>query len=282
MRVITSFRILAGYLGRGFELCWAPSNGWSDEDLGDLFENDFPRVTLDEFERYSHDGLNLHNAGGILGCSNERTWEWREGSEMHQVFALAAFPVVTYSGYKRGDGLVDPATRARLFPNFESDYQASLKEWRPVPSIREEVEGLSASFGPHTVGVHIRRGDAWSDSRKRDPSLTSEYRRSSDAAFIARMDAELGAEPRTNFFLATDCAVTEERFRERYGEALMVNDDKRFVPSVRGWPKDNQRDAVIDMFALARTRQILGNNRSSFSRMAAEIGGISLQRVLED
>jgi hypothetical protein len=96
------------------------------------------------------------------------------------------------------------------------------------------------------------------------------------------MDSELVAEPRTNFFVATDCAATEERFRERYRETVIVNREKRFVPSVRGRPKENQRDAVIDMFALARTRRILGNNASSFSRMAADIGGIDYLRVLED
>ena len=279
MRVITSFQILARYLGRGFELCWAPSAGWSDEDLGDLFENDYPRVPLDEFESYSDDGLDLHNGGRIVGPFSERTWEWREGSGMHQVFDLAAFPVVTYSGWHRCDWLLDPATRARLFPNFETDYLATLKEWNPVPSIRDEVERLSARFGPHTVGVHIRRGDAWGYP---SASLASQFRRSPDVAFLARMDAELEAEPHTNFFLATDSAATEERFRERYGEALIVNRDKRFVPSVPMRPKDNQRDAVIDMFALARTRKILGNNKSSFSRMAAGIGGIRLEIVLED
>jgi hypothetical protein len=279
MRVITSFRMLARYSGRDFELCWAPSDGWSEEDLGDLFENDFPRVPLDEFERYSQDGLDLHNAVQIQGYSNERTWEWREGSGMHQVFDLEAFPVVTYLGPHKSDRLLDPATRARLFPNLKSDYQASVKEWSPVPSIRAEVEGLTASFGPHTIGVHIRRGDAWNQPKA---SLASEYRRSTDAAFIVRMDAEMEAEPRTNFFLATDCAATEERFRERYGEAVMVNRDKRFVPSVSRRPKDNQRDAMIDMFALARTQKILGNNHSSFSVMAADIGGIRLERALEN
>jgi hypothetical protein len=241
-----------------------------------LFENGFPRVSLDEFRRYCQNGLDLHKAVRIEGRGNERTWEWREGSGMHQVFDLEAFPVVTYSGYHRCDNLIDPATRARLFPHFESAYRASVKEWSPVPSIRAKVESLAAAFGPHTVGVHIRRGDAWGGPR------ASLYRRSSDAAFFARMDAELVAEPRTNFFLATDSAATEDRFREQYREAVMVNSDKRFVPSVRGRPKENQRDAVIDMFALARTRKILGNNASSFSRMAADIGGIGYRTVLED
>jgi hypothetical protein len=276
MRVIASFQTLARRSGRVFELCWAPSNGWSEEDLNILFENSFPRVPLGKFRRYCQNSLALHNAGRIVDRGKERTWEWREGSGMHQVFDLDAFPVVTYSGYHRCDNLVDPATRARLFPHFESAYRASVKEWRPVPSIRARVESLASAFGPHTIGVHIRRGDALGGPR------AALFRRSSDAAFLARMDAELVAEPRTNFFLATDSPATEERFREQYREAVIVNSDKRFVPSVRGQPKDNQRDAVIDMFALARTRKILGNNASSFSRMAADIGGIEYQRVLED
>jgi hypothetical protein len=276
MRVITSFQILAERSGRAFELCWGPSNGWSNEDLNSLFEIDFPRVSVDEFERHCENGLALHRAVRTVGRGEKRTWEWREGSGMHQVFDLEAFPVVTYSGQARCDTLVDLATRARLFPRFESAYRASIKEWRPVPSIQEKVERLATNFGPHTVGVHIRRGDHLAGSRG------SGLRRSSDAAFFARMDAELAAEPRTNFFLATDSAETEERLREQYREAVMVNRDKRFVPSVLRQPKDNQRDAVIDMFALARTRKILGSNYSSFSTMAADIGGIEVQLVLDD
>ena len=62
----------------------------------------------------------------------------------------------------------------------------------------------------------------------------------------------------------------------------MVNRDKRFVPSIPNRPKDNQRDTAIDMFTLARTRKILGNSSSSFSQVAAEIGGIRVFRVLEE
>jgi hypothetical protein len=51
MRVITSFQTLARRSGRVFELCWAPSSGWSHEDLNTLFDNGFPSVSLDEFNR---------------------------------------------------------------------------------------------------------------------------------------------------------------------------------------------------------------------------------------
>jgi hypothetical protein len=101
MRVITSFQILARRSGRVFELCWTSSNGWSNEDLNMLFENSFPRVSLDEFERYCQNGLALHKARRIVDHGNERAWKWREGSGMHQVFDLEAFPVVTYAGSHR-------------------------------------------------------------------------------------------------------------------------------------------------------------------------------------
>src|SRR5215208_525893 len=120
---------------------------------------------------------------------------------------LEAFLVVTYSGSRRWEeALVDPTTLrpgywARLRHELESDYRANLKEWSSVPAIRAEVERLAASFGPHAVGVHIRCGDSWDHHR-----LGWEYRRSSGVAFIAHMDAELVSEPRTNLFLATDCA----------------------------------------------------------------------------
>jgi hypothetical protein len=227
LRAISSFQILARYSGRIFELCWAPSNGWSNEDLSALLENDLCRVSIKEFERHCRNGLALHEACRILGRDDrgKPTWEWREGSGMHQVFELENFPVVAYSGQARCDTLVDRTTRARLLPHFESAYRASVKEWRPVPSIRAKVEKLAATFGPHSVGVHIRRGDHLAGSRR------SGFKRSSDDAFFARMDAELAAESRTNFFLATDSAATEERFRERYREAVIVNPDKSACPN---------------------------------------------------
>jgi hypothetical protein len=96
------------------------------------------------------------------------------------------------------------------------------------------------------------------------------------------MDRLLAADACTTFFLATDSHETEERFRSRYGSALFTNADKRFVPSLPGEPKENQRDAVIDLFALARTRHILGSHYSTFSRMAAALGGVRLEVARSD
>ena len=49
------------------------------------------------------------------------------------------------------------------------------------------------------------------------------------------------------------------------------------MPSLPDAPKDGQRDAVVELFLLARTRRIVGNCGSSFGRMAAAIGGVKFE-----
>jgi len=93
------------------------------------------------------------------------------------------------------------------------------------------------------------------------------------------MDVLLAVDSSVRFFLATDCEVTEARFVDRYGDRIQTNDAKRFVPSQVDGPKENQRDAVIDLFALARTRMILGSYASSFSQVAGAIGNVAVERV---
>jgi hypothetical protein len=209
------------------------------------------------------------------GQPKQRTWTWQPGLGFEQVFNVVDFPIVTYAGEQRCDSLLPPEQRPVLLPDFDRRYQAALREWRPVASIRALVDELASGFGEHCIGVHVRRGDAWGNRHH------SEFMRSTEAAFMAAMEQEIDRCSHTRFFLATDCATTEETFRCRYGQRLMVNTAKRFVPSIRKAPKDNQRDAAIDMFALSRTRKLLGNNYSSFSRMAASIGGIEFVRALE-
>jgi hypothetical protein len=114
------------------------------------------------------------------------------------------------------------------------------------------------------------------------PTLSAEYRRSTDAAFMARLDRIVRSRPASSFFLATDSETTQEFFRDRYGDRILADLEKRFVPSVYNERKDNQRDAAVDLFALARTRLILGSHYSTFSQSAALLGGVRLRVVVED
>ena len=276
LRVISSFQVLARYTGRELRLCWAPSNGFSDEDLGELFENEFARIDEAEFDRLcEEDALCLHEVISISGVLGRRTWRWDPGIGMDQVLDAAARPVVAYRGLQRLDGLVGHAAAAELPRSFADDYLTELRSWRPVEPIQRAVDEVAAGFDSGTVGIHVRRGDALTH-----PNISNQFRLSSDRAFFARMDELLRDDPGTTFFLATDSADTDARFRERYGGALRTNRAKRFVPSVIFGPKENQRDAVVDLFALARTRHLLGTRYSSFSRAAADLGGISREVLI--
>jgi hypothetical protein len=272
LAVLSSYEALADHTDRTFLLCWAPTTGFSDEDLNDLFENEYPRLNVAEFEELCGHALCLHDKIKLEGEAPRWVWDPAFGPE-----ALRdgrRFPEVAYEGFLGLNHLIDSPAGKHLPDGFKAACAERLRALRPVASIRRAVDEVTDSFDDVTVGVHVRRGDAVIH-----PHLSGEYRKSSDRAFFNVMDALLRRDPRTRFFLATDQADTESRFRARYGEALLTNPAKRFVPSVVMAPKENQRDAVIDLYALARTRQILGTHYSTFSTTAATLGSIPFQTV---
>ncbi|MGH9050662.1 MAG: hypothetical protein ACRDY4_13110 [Acidimicrobiia bacterium] len=274
LRVISSFQVLARYTGRELRVCWGPSIGFSAEDLSELFDNQFARLSESEFEQLCADALCLHDVI-TPGWEGERVWQGDPVAGVREVLDANARPMVAYEGVFAVDGLVGPAAATQLPTSFRSDYLAELRMWRPVAPLRRVVDELAAGFDSGTVGVHARRGDAVIHHR-----LGRYFRQSSDAAFFARMDRLLHEDPGSTFFLATDSAETEARFRERYGSVLRTNSEKQFVDSLPSQPKENQRDAVVDLFTLARTGHVLGSCYSSFSRAAADLGDVPLEVVL--
>lgn len=278
LRVVSSFAALARRSNRELRVCWTTGRGWSDEDLEDLFENRFARISADEFEHACEDALCLHDLVAVDGVGGlSQTWSDADVRGLGAVFDTSSHSVVTYWGFRPCQELLAPEHRRRMLRGFDRDFEAELRAWRPVRAIRDRVAQLADAFGEEAVGVHIRRGDAI-----RHPRLAEEYRRSSDAAFITRMDRIVRSRPSSCFFLATDCLDTQRRFEDRYGSRILTNPDKRFVPSISGAPKANQHDAVVDLFALARTRTILGSHYSTFSTTAAVLGGARLSVVLAD
>jgi hypothetical protein len=212
---------------------------------------------------------------GVGGISE--TWSHAAGGGLAAVFDSASPPVVSYRGFRPAHELLAPEDRRRVLPGFDREFEAELRAWRPVPAIRERVDDLAGTFDGETVGVHIRRGDA-----AVHPRLLEQYSRSTDAAFMRRMDRIVRSRPERTFFLATDCQETQRRFQERYGSRILTNPDKRFVASIPDAPKANQHDAVVDLFALARTSTILGSHYSTFSSTAATLAGTRLKVALED
>lgn len=132
--------------------------------------------------------------------------------------------------------------------------------FRPVPAVMRRVDGYCAMFSPYTVGMHIRRTD----------SLRS-IERSPTRLFIEAGRKELEAHPDLTIFLATDSEDVKRELRAEFGSHLVTPHDEACRDSV-----DGIRGGLVDMYTLSRTRRIYGSACSSFSEIAAEVGGIEL------
>ena len=135
---------------------------------------------------------------------------------------------------------------------------------QPIARLRSRIEEASRSFGAHTIGVHVRRTDHVT-SREQSP----------DAIFFAALDACIEQDDAVEFCFCTDDGDTLARFRERYGRRIITRADRQLGRDSVGAIED----AVVDIFSLARCSRILGSEWSSFSRLAAQLGGIE-RRVL--
>lgn len=130
----------------------------------------------------------------------------------------------------------------------------------PRGDIAARIAESTAGFDAHTIGLHIRGTD---NVKAREHSTL--------AKFIARIDSELSINEAATFFLATDEPDVRETLVARYGKRIFYRDNVLSRSSVAG-----MQDAVADLWCLSRTRLIVGSYWSSYSEIAAEIGGIEL------
>jgi hypothetical protein len=131
---------------------------------------------------------------------------------------------------------------------------------------QEEIDSVSRNFTENTVGIHIRRTDN-----------ANAIRYSPTEAFIGAMKNRVALDPDIKFFLTTDCRDTEKKIKSVFGERVITRNREVSRSSFQG-----MRDAVVDLFLLARTTDILGSYYSTFSETAASIGGIQWVTVTND
>lgn len=151
---------------------------------------------------------------------------------------------------------------ARFYVPSEERWAAQLRSLPIHPSILAQVADLFPSPTRRVVGVHIRR----TDHKKAIQGSPS-------TAFWAAMEAEVIADPETDFYVASD----DEHERQ---ETL-----RRFPGRVRLGPNQllgrndpyGCRDAMVDLVALSKCAKIIGSEGSSFSEIASALGNTSLQ-----
>ncbi len=130
----------------------------------------------------------------------------------------------------------------------------------PSDSIQLKIDSACSAHTEHTIGVHIRRGDHEIAIRKSPIEL-----------FIDAMEKEIEANPQTNFYLATDSETEKKVLIKRFGSRIITPE----YPANRNTVEGIQ-NAVIDLYALSKSKRILGSFYSSFSEIAAQLGKCEL------
>lgn len=130
--------------------------------------------------------------------------------------------------------------------------------FKPLPHLLQEIENRQSQFGPHTIGVHIRRTD---NTISIDQSPTH--------LFIDRMEQEVNLDADCRFYLATDSEEDKKLITQRFGNRVLFSPH----PARRN-TLDGMREALVELYLLAHTRQVLGSVHSSYSETAAQIGHI--------
>ena len=132
---------------------------------------------------------------------------------------------------------------------------------RPIPEIQQEIDAITQLFAPNTIGVHIRRTD-------NKASISG----SPTTAFIDAMKKELETDNKVHFFVATDDTSVRTLLQNTFpGRIITQEFHKCHRDTLSG-----MKQAVVDLFCLARTTKIIGSYWSSFTDTAAEIGNTPL------
>lgn len=132
---------------------------------------------------------------------------------------------------------------------------------RPVTEIQQQIDAITQHFTPRTIGVHIRRTD-------NKASISG----SPTSAFIEAMKKELSINSDTHFFVATDDTDVRALLQHTFpGRIITQEFHKCHRDTLNG-----MKQAVVDLFCLAKTNKIIGSYWSSFTDMAAEIGNVTL------
>lgn len=136
--------------------------------------------------------------------------------------------------------------------------------FKPALKLQNIIDQTTAQFGESTIGVHIRRGDH-----------THAIRQSPTSLFIEEMKKLISLNDNTLFYLASDSESEKEILLNTFGDRVItLNNQEGDRDSVAG-----MENALIDLYCLAKTKQILGSFTSTFSLVASELEGAAFKEL---
>ena len=126
--------------------------------------------------------------------------------------------------------------------------------FKPTEDIENKINEVTSKYTSNTVGIHIRRTD----------NLLA-IKNSPIEKFYRYIDEALNED------ISSDDAKVKEDLQKRYGNRIISQNWKLERFSVQG-----MKDAVTELFCLARTNRIIGSTNSTYSMMAASLYDIPI------
>lgn len=136
--------------------------------------------------------------------------------------------------------------------------------FKPVDSVKSEVERRINNFSSHTIGFHIRRTD-------NNESIANSPIR----LFIEAGEREISEHDDTKIYLATDDQPTKRAMRSHFGDRVLISSRPSSRTSLEGI-----LDGLADMYTLAYTSVIYGSYGSTFSDVAAKVSKVGTKLII--
>lgn len=136
----------------------------------------------------------------------------------------------------------------------------------PNATVNRLIDERCKDFTAYTIGLHIRRTDHQQAIDESPLEL-----------FTEAIDREANRHEDLCIYLATDDEATKSALRSRYGNRVIMSESEATRDSTSGI-----RDALVEMFALSRTRHIYGSAGSTFSPIAACLGNTPISILQRD
>lgn len=218
---------------------------------------DLPQVSLIEatsFDSFSYDRPRKRNLYiprfFQLFYFDDCVYEAEATERMYQHFDFRSWAINKRTYLASCVYFFPPAPDARLFQFFH-----------PVPALQQRIDEVSRTFGNRCVGVHIRRTDNLSSINESPTKM-----------FVDRMQMMIQSDKDTCFYLASDSPEEKSKMKATFGERILTSVTDLSRNSVQGI-----QDALVELYALSKTKMILGSVKSSYSETAAQIGQIECQ-----
>ena len=249
---------VAQKLGRELVVIWKREAGCNVR-ASELFELPMQVVEISE------NGLKKEPFAQLQGNREKKKWRGKAGlflecDDIERIRAREGYAGVLEALKSR------PVVYFKTFgPVCELKDAQAYRFLVPSRVVSERGAALFARLGAHSVGVHVRRTDH-----------TEAIANSPLSLFVERMRAELAADEKTTFFVATDDAGVKEDLRAEFPMQRLIFNEKGIIDRDSG---EGLKDAFVEMLALSKCRKILGSYHSTFSLLPSYIGEIPLEVV---